>query len=612
MKAMLASIAHRGPDDEGVYTGEMVSLGNKRLSIIDLETGHQPQEFQDSRYAIVSNSEIYNYRELRRRLEGGGHRFVTKSDTEVLLHWFVEHGVSGLPALNGMFAFALWDRDERTLVLARDRLGIKPLYYCVVGDRLVFASEIKAILPWLEDRRPNFDAIFEFLTFQNILTDQTFFAGVHKLSPGHWLQWTPDGIRTGQFWDVSFPRDYRGGIEEAVEEYRATFAEAIDRHFVSDVPVGACLSSGIDSSSVATMAARRMASPIHTFTGAFTDADYYDERVGSRSVANSIGAIPHEVEIRPADYVETIEKVIWHLDEPTLGTGAFPQYMVSRMAADHVKVVLTGHGGDELFAGYQVNKVALIKEALQGNPLSLFQVLLRIRWDEWTRVAYYLLYPLLYPEVRHGLFIMTPEKERASLFAGDFLSRVASHDLFMGVDRLVRDKDYSPGEKLLVLYLKTYLPTLFIQEDKMGMAHSIEARMPICDNRLVDLALRLPFRLKLWGGRLKSVPREAMRPWLPRTLYRLPKRGFPTPFARWYRCDPVRSLMEDLLYSQKTAERGIFNTKRVRLLFERNLRSKTDTLADYALANRLYSMSMVELWFRLFMDGGSSNELALR
>jgi asparagine synthase (glutamine-hydrolysing) len=360
------------------------------------------------------------------------------------------------------------------------------------------------------------------------------------------------------------------------------------------------------------MAARRMASPIHTFTGAFTDADYYDERVGSRSVANSIGAIPHEVEIRPADYVETIEKVIWHLDEPTLGTGAFPQYMVSRMAADHVKVVLTGHGGDELFAGYQVNKVALIKEALQGNPLSLFQVLLRIRWDEWTRVAYYLLYPLLYPEVRHGLFIMTPEKERASLFAGDFLSRVASHDLFMGVDRLVRDKDYSPGEKLLVLYLKTYLPTLFIQEDKMGMAHSIEARMPICDNRLVDLALRLPFRLKLWGGRLKSVPREAMRPWLPRTLYRLPKRGFPTPFARWYRCDPVRSLMEDLLYSQKTAERGIFNTKRVRLLFERNLRSKTDTLADYALANRLYSMSMVELWFRLFMDGGSSNELALR
>lgn len=601
---MMSMMAHRGPDDEGVYSNSRLSLGHKRLSIIDLESGHQPMVAGDGRYAIVFNGEIYNYKELRRRLKEKGYAFVTQSDTEVLLHWVAEYGASGLTELNGMFAFALWDNYTKKLFLARDRLGIKPLYYCEIGKRLTFASEIKSLLPWMEERRPNYNVIFEYLTFQNMLGDETFFEGVKKLTPGCWMEWSPGGIKSGRYWDVSFPRDYAGGMEDAVGEFRETLERAVHRHMVSDVPVGSYLSGGIDSSSIASIAAREVNNSFHTFTGAFTDAAYYDERIGSRCVAGKIGAETHEVEIGPQDYVDSIEKVIWHLDEPTLGTGALPQFIVSRLVSEHVKVVLTGHGGDELFAGYQVNKAVLIRETIKNNPLALPGVILGMRPDEWTRVLYFLLYPLLYPEVRHGLFVMTPKKKRSGILSGDFLNKTAGFEPFSQIDKHISGKGLSPAEKLQVLYLKSYLPTLFIQEDKVGMAHSIEARLPICDNEIIDLALKIPFHMKLNSG-LKSIPREAMRKSLPAELYKLPKRGFPTPFARWYRSDPVRPVIEDLLFSKRALERGIFSPQGARRLFDKNMRSTTDNLADYARANRLYSLSIVELWFRTFIDGGA-------
>lgn len=603
IRKMIDIMAHRGPDDEGIYLDEWISLGHKRLAVIDIQGGHQPMVSQDGRYVIVYNGELYNYLELRQILQKCGYKFVTKSDTEVLLYWLAEHGISGLTDFNGMFVFAFWDRKEKSLLLARDRLGIKPLYYCTIDKgTLVFASEIKGILPLVPDKAPNMHAVYEFLSFQNILSDKTFFHSIYRLLPGHWLRWTHSGTTSGCYWDVAFVRDHEYHFKDIIEEYSEVLQNSVTRHMIADVPVGAYLSGGFDSSSVATIASSLITEPLHTFTGAFTDATYYDERIGSRAVSENIGAIIHEIEITPMDYLKNIGKVIYHLDEPTLGTGAFPQYMVSQLVSQNVKVVLTGHGGDEMFAGYQVNKVALIKETLKKNPKRIGSVLLGIRKDEWTRVLYYLLYPLLYPEVGFGLFIMIPKRKRASFFTPDFLAKNKDFEPFESLAKIVKSNNDLPGERLLRLYLKTYLPTLFIQEDKVGMAHSIEARTPLCDNQMVDMALRVHLGMKLWDNNLKAIPKEAMNSQLPRVLYTLPKRGFPTPFARWYRREPLKLLMGDLLFSKKTEERGIFKISTLKKIFKRNLHSKTDTLYDYARANQLYSSSIIELWFRTFID----------
>lgn len=560
-------------------------------------------ESPEGNFVIAYNGELYNFRELKKELEGRGERFATHSDTEVLLRYLMVHGVEGMIRFNGMFAFALWDKKNRRLLLARDRLGIKPLYLWRHGANIAFASEIKALLPLMPAVAPDHAAIFQFLTFQNILTDETFFKGIYKLLPGGWMIWEPGRpLRHGRYWDMEFTNSFTGGFQDAVEEYSACFERAVNRHMTADVPVGAYLSGGIDSAAVATGAARHAAGPLHTFTGAFTDAPYFDERVGSRAVAQQLSAIVHEVEITAQDFADNIDSVIHHLDEPTLGTGALPQYIVSRLVSRHVKVVLTGHGGDELFAGYQVNKAALILEKARANPLSVLLFPFFVRPDEISRVLYYLLFPLIQPEVRHGLFIMIPKQRRERYFTPDFLLSQAGYEPLDHIPQILEGKSLSYSQKLMFLYLRTYLPTLFIQEDKVGMAHSIEARMPICDNELIDLAASLPSALKLCGAALKAIPKAAMRGRLPDILYRLPKRGFPTPFARWFRNEPLKSWLAEMLLGRRTSQRGILNPGGVRSLFERHTKTTTDSLMDYARANTLYSLAISELWHRRFVD----------
>jgi asparagine synthase (glutamine-hydrolysing) len=289
------------------------------------------------------------------------------------------------------------------------------------------------------------------------------------------------------------------------------------------------------------------------------------------------------------------------LDEPTLGTGALPQFVVAELVRRHAKVVLTGHGGDELFAGYQVFKAILLRDLARTSPRHLLRALASIRRDEWSRVLYYLIAPVLYPEVGLGLFIMTAKRQRHRVFHHDFMQRVAGFDPLAAVHEIGADAA-GLGDFATALYLKTYLPTLLRQEDRMGMAHAIEARMPLCDNEFVDFGLQLTLRQKLAGGTLKAVPRRAMQHRLPPYLYSLPKRGFPTPFARWFRRDPVRGTMEDLLLSRQARERGILRPDYVAKLWRRNTESIGDTLADYARANRLYAIATVELWFRTFID----------
>lgn len=604
LRKALDLMAHRGPDGNDVYQDDYLSLGHCRLVILDRETGQQPMFSADRNYVIIFNGEIYNYLDLKQNLKKRGVVFRTRSDTEVLLYWLMHHGIEGLSSLNGMFAFAFWDRKRKSLLLGRDRLGIKPLYYTMREGNIVFASEIKAMIPRSGSLLADYETLLQFFTFQNVLTDSTFFKNVNKLLPGSWLKWHSDKPTSkGIYWKINFNRKFEGNLNDAAEVYSDALQHAVVRNMIADVPVGANLSGGIDSSSVATVASKHSLAPFHTFTGAFTDAPYYDERIGSRAVSSKIGAILHEVEITSQDYIENIERVIYHLDEPTLGTGALPQFIVSRLASKNVRVVLTGHGGDELFAGYQVNKAMLLRKRLKANPLSFFTLPFSVRPNEWSRVLYYLLFPLIQPEVRHGLFIMVPKKKRSSFLTADFLASHANYNPLEHIEDILRQSGAtSADESLLVLYLKTYLPTLFIQEDKVGMAHSIEARMPLCDNEIIDLAIGISLETKLAGNTLKAIPRMAMKNNLPPILFKLPKRGFPTPFAQWYRKKPLREFMESTLFDRQTVERGIFNITGLRKCFERHMASTSDNLMDYARANLLYSFSMVELWFRRFID----------
>lgn len=594
-------IRHRGPDAQGRYEDHDVSLGHCRLSIIDIAAGQQPMHSSDGRYVLAFNGEIYNFRDLRRILQGEGEVFRTASDTEVLLRWLTSRWREGLGDLNGMFAIALWDKRQKRLLLARDRMGIKPLYVRTDAGRLTFSSEIKAIVAVDGRPEPNPRAIFQFLTFQNVLSSETFFQGVTKLPAGGWMEWSPAGVATGRFWRLQFRYGVPRTFDEITGAYREILDRAVERHMVADVPVGTYLSGGIDSSSVTYVAAQQSGSRMHTFTGAFVDAPYYDERPGSRAVAECVGADLHEVEIRPADFCATLGRVIFHLDEPTLGMGAVPQYAVSKLASGQVKVVLTGHGGDEAFAGYQVSKAVLIRELMSRRPLDAIRHLTRVTPAELSRVLYFSLYPLIHAEVGHGLFIMMRRSQRRQRLSASFLEAQKGYEPLDEIDALV-EPGATRGEIMQMLYLKTYLPTLFIQEDKIGMAHSIESRMPLCDNELIDFALGIDFETKLHGGELKAIPRAAMRRELPPVLYSLPKRGFPTPYARWFREGAVREMITDLLLSRTSRERGIFDPDYVGALLARHLRSRSDTLMDYARASELYSIALVEIWFRCFMD----------
>jgi len=603
VKTALRLIAHRGPDGSGVFADSSVTLGHRRLSIIDVVGGAQPFKSRDGRYVLTFVGEIYNYRELARRLRESDINFVSNSDTEVLLYWLIEHGRDGLADLNGMFAFALWDTVEKSLLLARDRLGIKQLYFMRSHGRMIFSSEIKAILPWMDAVRPNSEAIFQFLTMQLVIDDQTFFTGVSKLPPGSWMIWTGGEITKGKYWEVSINHESDISHSDAVAMYQDKLTDAVSRHLVSDVPVGSYLSSGIDSSSVAATAREQLSGPFHTFTGAFHGAgSYYDERPGAEAVAKQLGSDHHETMIGPDDYLRDIGNVMWHLEEPTVGAGALPHYRTAELAAKNVKVVLTGHGGDELFGGYQVNKAAFLRQTLAKNPVAALGQLAQFRRDEWTRIMYFLVFPFVYPEVRHGMFVMTPKKKRHSQLSPDFLGLQTGTDPFESLDRIVPREQRGTVDGLMYLYLKSYLPSLFIQEDKVAMAHSLEARIPLCDHSLIDFASKLGPANKLFGGRLKAVPRAAMSGKIPAILFSLPKRGFPTPYAQWYRQNPLKEFMADLLVSKNAMDRGIFQKEYLLKLWNTHISGRGDMLLDYARAHRIYSMSMIELWFRTFVD----------
>ena len=599
---MSGAIKHRGPDGEGFYINLNFGMAHRRLSIIDLEKGSQPIYNEDKSVVIVYNGEIYNHKIIKDELKLRGHNFRTETDSEVVLHAYEEWGVDSLLRFNGMFAYAIWEEKDRRLIIARDRLGIKPLYYYLDDQTLVFSSEIKSIL---RDSRVvakvDCKALIDYTTFQNILDGKTFFNAITKLLPAHYLMCDKDGARVIKYWEISIKKNMDISMGETLALYEKLLVSSVKSHLMSDVPVGSYLSGGFDSASVAYFASKDVGYRLNTFTGYFNEGDRYDERRYAREVVHQINAIQHEVMITPKDFIEWIEKVVYHLDEPTIGTGALPHFLVSQRASRHVKVVLTGHGGDELFAGYPVYKAAYLRELFKEDILGFIKNIKGIKRDEIPRILYYALFPFIVPEVKHGLFIMFDRRNREKLFSAQFLKQYKGYNPLQTAEKISDIKNLTDSDKVLLQYLKTYLPALFIQEDKVGMANSIEARVPFCDNELIDFALMIPIRNKLNNSTLKYLTKEIMRNKLPSVIYKNSKKGFPTPLARWFR-NELREYVYDILTSKIAQERGIFNIKYIRNMLDAHCSRKTDTLWDYASANRIYSLLTVELWFRIFID----------
>jgi asparagine synthase (glutamine-hydrolysing) len=599
VRAMCAAMCHRGPDDEGFHHEPGVALGMRRLSIIDLDGGQQPVRNEDGSISAVFNGEIYNFRELRDELEARGHVFRGASDSETIVHLYEEHGARCVDRLRGMFAFAVWDAGRRQLLLARDRLGIKPLYYAVAGGRLLFASELKALLRRPEiERRLNWRAVHHLFTFLSTPGDESIVAGVAKLEPAHLLVAGRQGtIRRERYWDVEFAPDEGRSEAYFVERLRELLEESVRLHLVSDVPVGAFLSGGVDSSAVVAAMAHQAAGPIKTFSIGFEDADY-NELAYARLVAERLGAEHHALVLDP-DVRSSLDEIAWYLDEPFGDSSAIPTYMVSKLAAEHVTVVLSGDGGDELFAGYD-------KYAVEGRERS------EPRWPRPVRRALGALAGLV-PDgtkgrnfVRHRALdgadryldacsVFRPDQIRR-LFRPDVLALLAEYDPWRGeAAHLAR----VPGHWLSALQyldLHSYLPLdILTKVDRMSMAHSIETRVPLLDHRLVEFAATIPPDLQLRNGARKYVFKRALAGTLPGEILERPKRGFAIPLGRWFRGE-LAPYVADLLLAPRSRARGIFEPAHIERLLAQHRRGRDLDL-------QLWTLISFELWCRTFLDG---------
>jgi asparagine synthase (glutamine-hydrolysing) len=600
VRAMLGAIRHRGPDGERVVAGSWGVLGACRLAVLDLARGAQPMRTSDGRSTLALNGEIVNHVELRARLEEEGAHFRTHCDTEVLLELLARRGAAGLAQANGMFAGAFCDEESGEVLLFRDPCGVKPLSWLDEGDRVLFASEPKALLAAAR-RRPGLDraALLDYIAFQMPLTDATFFAGVRRLPPGGMLRLSrgaPPRAERLPDWDGAL--EVPGDPDRAAAALAELLRLAVRDHLRSDVPVGAHLSGGVDSSLVASLASRELREPLHVFTGAF-DVPGFDEREHARAVATEIGAVAHETVMTPEDLAEALPRAVRMMDEPMAGPGLLPQWHVSRLAAQHVKVVLGGHGGDEVFSGYVRHLVIryelALEEALRGGRTQALRALA----PHLGALDGYA--PLLRRHFAQGLFEPVPDRYFALLHRGSGLDAALSGDLR---DAVSGD---APRDRFLALFAETagsgsqlgaaarfdrrvFLPSLLEVEDRSSMAWSIESRVPLLDRRVLAFVERCPDEILLGDGELKHLLRRAACEHLPRAAReRTTKMGFPVPLATWAR-GPLRDFFHDLLLDGTARSRGLYDAQGVERV-----------LAGDAIEGRhLWALVNVELWHRAY------------
>jgi asparagine synthase (glutamine-hydrolysing) len=601
-------LRHRGPDGEATWVHDhgVVAFAHRRLAIIDLDSGDQPMTDRGGNW-VTHNGEIYNYIELRGLL--GKDRFHTSSDTEVILRAYRQWGEGCLERLRGMFSFALWDEETQTLFAARDRFGIKPMYYTVVDDVLYFASEPKALLPFLSEVETDLDGLADYLTFQFPLAGKTLFKGVQELLPGHFLRVRNGRVETQRYWEVYFEPDFDHTADYYERRTQELLADSISFHLRADVPIGSYLSGGLDSSIVASLASTTHGPGMMGFTGRF-GMPGFDESRYARSVAEDRGFELHEVEIGPDDFVERIGDVIYHLDYPVAGPGSFPQFMVSELAARHRKVVLGGQGGDEIFGGYVRYLIAYFEQCIKGaiegtmhsgdfvvtyesiipnlQTLREYKPLLREFWREGLfedlDARYFRLInraPDLGDEIDWAqLGGYSPFETFKQIFHGDNVRKESYFDSMTHFD------------------FKTLLPALLQVEDRVSMAHGLESRVPLLDHPLVELAATMPADVKFKDGHLKHVLKTAFAPVLPDAVRkRRDKMGFPVPLQEWIgRTGSVRDFVVDTLSSDAARSRGLVDNAKVVAKLDQEPR----------FGRKVWGLLSLELWQRAFHDRASS------
>ena len=593
-------IRHRGPDDEGVWVEEGVALGMRRLSIIDLSTGHQPIHNEDRTVWIVFNGEIYNFRELRRELEAEGHRFYTATDTEVIVHAYEQWGKGAIARLRGMFGLAIWDTTSRTLLVARDRIGIKPMYYATVNGRFYFGSELKSLLEAHElPRDLDAGALDHYLSFLYTPRDGSIFKSVRKLPPGHLLTWNDGRIAIEQFWQMPAAETFKGSEEEAIEQLRAVLGDAVRSHMISDVPLGAFLSGGVDSSLVVGLMSEVSSARVKTFSIGF-DEPAFDELEHARRVAHHFGTEHHELVVKP-DGVGILDQLIAHFDEPFADSSAIPTWYVSEMARRHVTVVLSGDGGDELFGGYErylphprvvafdryspraLRRVAAIAAAGLPHGVRGKNFLRHVGRNEQGRY----LDAIRFFGADEKPALLTREVQQA-MDGPDPETRLARHfERFAGL----------PWPSQMMRFdAETYLPEdVLTKVDRMSMAHSIESRVPLLDNEVIAFASALPAALKIKNGRRKHILKEVAATLVPRDILDRKKQGFGVPLGTWFRGN-LRELFADTLLSPRSLQRGYFQPAFVRRIVDEHLAGTR----DHTL--RLWQLVVFEKWQQQYVN----------
>jgi asparagine synthase (glutamine-hydrolysing) len=617
LAAMNRQIVHRGPDDDGFFVDGNVGLAMRRLSIIDIQTGHQPLSNEDGSVWIVFNGEIYNHRDLRTDLSSRGHRYRTQSDTETIVHLYEEYGKNCVQHLRGMFAFAIWDRARRCLFIARDRLGIKPLYYRHEGRTLLFGSEIKTILAY-PSVKPEFNrsTLAEYLAFGYITGEQTMYAGIKKLLPGHTLILDDESgrLETTPYWDLTVkPDDGSQPREYYVTRYREQLEQCVSSHLMSDVPLGVFLSGGLDSSAVAALTTKIRQEPIETFSVGYGE-ESFSELPYARTVAEHLRSKHHEVHLSRDEFFQTLPRMIWHEDEPIVWPSSVALYFVAQLARKHVTVVLTGEGSDETLAGYtryawtllnsRMDRVyrtltpavlrRLLRHGIGASPLSgtykrkLEHTFLGRDGASWPSFYFDNFYSAFSAAEQEKLLIPDAKQSAGEVYAGSMIHwNHSSGDLL---------------HRLLYTDIKTYLVELLMKQDQMSMAASVESRVPFLDHALVEFTASIPAKYSTSGMEGKCILKSAVEDLLPKSIIYRQKLGFPTPWAFWL-AGPSIDQLRQLLLEARTLERGLFRAETLNRLFDEHMAGRRDH------GNRIWRLLNLELWFRVCIERDSGSIL---
>ena len=609
IERMTDSIFHRGPDAGGCHMGAGMALGHRRLSIIDVAGGDQPIFNEDRTIAVILNGEIYNFEPLRAELEALGHRFGTRSDTEAIVHAYEEFGPECVARLRGMFAFALWDEPRRRLMLARDRVGKKPLYYRQTGDGLAFGSELKALLqdPSMK-RSVNVRALHDYFSLGAVSGPETVFEEVAQLPPAHYLVWERGAVTVREYWNVPAPAHQAERTEaETLERLDAVFTEAVRVRLMSEVPLGAFLSGGVDSTAVVEAMARLSGRPVVTTSVGFAERAF-SEVEHARAVAQVVKSDHAEVMVRP-QAAEILPRLVWHLDEPLADSSALPTYYVSKAARERVTVALSGDGGDEVFAGYQrrygLNAMEVrLRRALpewvrRGIVRPLGQAYPRAEWLPRPLRARYVLQNLgtTFERAYFSDVSLLRDEEQRRLLAPEFVRALDGHDSFTGFARhFDRVRGWDPLSQLLYVDLKTWLANdILVKVDRMSMANSLEVRSPLLDHEVIEFAATVPSDLKYRGRVSKYLLKRHLERRVPASVVHRPKQGFSIPLARWLRGE-LREMATELLFSARARGRGLVRPERVQGLWDEHQREERNHGAA------IWALMVLELWHRTFID----------